>query len=50
MYFSDEHGKNVTKHITTRDGKRPDAPDMMALRVLILSLTAINIFKEAIQV
>ncbi|CAB4040323.1 Hypothetical predicted protein, partial [Paramuricea clavata] len=43
-------GKNVTRHIHKREGTPTNAPNVMALRIILLIITSGSVLKEIVQI
>ena len=50
IFLSENGGRNSTIDVVRREGRRPDADEMMALRIIMLIVTFVSTFKDAFQV
>ena len=50
IFLPENGGRNSTIDVVRREGRRPDADEMMALRIILLIVTFLSTFKDAFQV
>jgi hypothetical protein len=50
IYLSGDGSRNITMTINTRNGRPPNAGEMMALRIIMLTIVIGSILKDVLQV
>ena len=50
LFLPENGGRNSTMGVMRREGRRPDADEMMALRIILLIVTFVSTFKDAFEV